>query len=159
MVNKKLSNKQTTAEDKDNQSFLPKRFKFVYGLVLLQAVLLLGMVVYLQVVDSDRLIKEANNRSLRTVDVPYTRGKILDRNGRALSISVPMHSVLIDPKEYFNTQIRRKKNQWRKLALETGTSAGKIEKAVSEFLKDANNKYDPRSILNTKSDDYWRLSA
>ncbi|WP_373766949.1 penicillin-binding transpeptidase domain-containing protein [Glaesserella sp.] len=152
-----------SASLKREPSFLPMRFWMVYVLVAIMAVALIGQSFYLQVSDSDRLIKEANNRSLRTKELPFTRGKILDRNGRVLSISVPMYSITLDPKEYFDTKLRRSKDQWRKLAMEIGGSAGKIEASVNNFIKNkkksAEKKYDPRAISNTKSDDYWTLLA
>lgn len=45
---------------------------------------LLAQTAYIQLFDSERLIKEANNRSLRTKELQFTRGRILDRNGRFL---------------------------------------------------------------------------
>ena len=143
-----------------HQSFLPVRFGFAYLFIGLMAFALIAQSFFLQVTDSERLIKEANDRSLRTKELPFTRGKILDRNGRVLSISVPMYSITIDPKEYFETKFRRSKAQWRSLAMEMEASAGKIEASVNNFIKARpSKKYDPRSILNVKSEDYWTLLA
>lgn len=143
-----------------HQSFLPVRFGFAYLFIGLMAFALIAQSFFLQVTDSERLIKEANDRSLRTKELPFTRGKILDRNGRVLSISVPMYSITIDPKEYFETKFRRSKAQWRSLAMEMEASAGKIEASVNNFIKARPpKKYDPRSILNVKSEDYWTLLA
>lgn len=143
-----------------HQSFLPVRFGFAYLFIGLMAFALIAQSFFLQVTDSERLIKEANDRSLRTKELPFTRGKILDRNGRVLSISVPMYSITIDPKEYFETKFRRSKAQWRSLAMEMEASASKIEASVNNFIKARpSKKYDPRSILNVKSEDYWTLLA
>ncbi|MDG6245275.1 penicillin-binding transpeptidase domain-containing protein [Glaesserella parasuis] len=144
-------------------SFLPARFGFVYLFIGVMACALIGQSFFLQVTDSERLIKEANDRSLRTKELPFTRGKILDRNGRVLSISVPMYSITIDPKEYFDTKLRRNKSLWRVLAMEMEASASKIEASVNRFIKEKpqnkENKYDPRAILNNKNEDYWTLLA
>lgn len=144
-------------------SFLPARFGFVYLFIGVMACALIGQSFFLQVTDSERLTKEANDRSLRTKELPFTRGKILDRNGRVLSISVPMYSITIDPKEYFDTKLRRNKSLWRVLAMEMEASASKIEASVNRFIKEKpqnkENKYDPRAILNNKSEDYWTLLA
>lgn len=118
-----------------HQSFLPVRFGFAYLFIGLMAFALIAQSFFLQVTDSERLIKEANDRSLRTKELPFTRGKILDRNGRVLSISVPMYSITIDPKEYFETKFRRSKAQWRSLAMEMEASASKIEASVNNFIK------------------------
>ncbi|MDG6483999.1 penicillin-binding transpeptidase domain-containing protein [Glaesserella parasuis] len=144
-------------------SFLPARFGFVYLFIGVMACALIGQSFFLQVTDSERLIKEANDRSLRTKELPFTRGKILDRNGRVLSISVPMYSITIDPKAYFETKLYRSKAQWRALAMDMDASAGKIEASVNNFIKSKPQtkeaKYDPRAILNHESEDYWRLLA
>ncbi|MDO9790510.1 penicillin-binding transpeptidase domain-containing protein [Glaesserella parasuis] len=144
-------------------SFLPARFGFVYLFIGVMACALIGQSFFLQVTDSERLIKEANDRSLRTKELPFTRGKILDRNGRVLSISVPMYSITIDPKAYFETKLYRSKSQWRALAMDMDASAGKIEASVNNFIKSKPQtkeaKYDPRAILNHESEDYWRLLA
>ncbi|WP_423972877.1 penicillin-binding transpeptidase domain-containing protein [Glaesserella parasuis] len=144
-------------------SFLPARFGFVYLFIGVMACALIGQSFFLQVTDSERLIKEANDRSLRTKELPFTRGKFLDRNGRVLSISVPMYSITIDPKEYFDTKLRRNKSLWRVLAMEMEASASKIEASVNRFIKEKpqnkENKYDPRAILNNKNEDYWTLLA
>ncbi|QLB20428.1 cell division protein FtsI [Vespertiliibacter pulmonis] len=149
----------------NHPSFLVTRFRVVLGILALGAVALFLKSVYLQIDDSERLIKEANKRSLRASELPFTRGKILDRNGRMLSTSVPMYSVTIDPKEYFDTQLRRNKARWRKLSFEMGGSSSKIEASVNKFIKSkrAENskqkKYDPRALFNIDSDDYWHLLA
>ncbi|WP_423972280.1 penicillin-binding transpeptidase domain-containing protein [Glaesserella parasuis] len=144
-------------------SFLPARFGFVYLFIGVMACALIGQSFFLQVTDSERLIKEANDRSLRTKELPFTRGKFLDRNGRVLSISVPMYSITIDPKAYFETKLYRSKSQWRALAMDMDASAGKIEASVNNFIKSKPQtkeaKYDPRAILNHESEDYWRLLA
>ncbi|MDO9959572.1 penicillin-binding transpeptidase domain-containing protein [Glaesserella parasuis] len=144
-------------------SFLPARFGFVYLFIGVMVCALIGQSFFLQVTDSERLIKEANDRSLRTKELPFTRGKILDRNGRVLSISVPMYSITIDPKAYFETKLYRSKSQWRALAMDMDASAGKIEASVNNFIKSKPQtkeaKYDPRAILNHESEDYWRLLA
>lgn len=145
-------------------SFLPKRFVVVYLFFIGCAAALFAQSFFLQVADADRLIDEANKRSIRTEQLTFTRGKILDRSGRVLSMSVPMHSITIDPKEYFDSKLRRDKARWRQLSRELGISAGKMEAAVNQFIKqkqpkEAGKKYDPRAVFNIKGEDYWTLLA
>ncbi|AHG82374.1 Penicillin-binding protein 3 [Bibersteinia trehalosi USDA-ARS-USMARC-188] len=152
------------ANGKAKASFLPIRFGIIYLLLGLMAVGLLAQSFYLQVVDSERLIEEANKRSIRTEQLPFTRGKILDRNGQILSVSVPMHSITMDPKEYFDDKLRKDRVRWRQLSREIGISASKMEAAVNNFIKqrtakDAPKKYDPRALFNIKGEDYWTLLA
>lgn len=165
----KLKPKAAPAEVPANQklknvpSFMPIRFVFVGVVIGILAFALLAQSAYLQITDSERLIKEANNRSLRTIELPFTRGKILDRNGRVLSTSVPMYSITIDPKEYFDSKLRRSKDRWRKLAMDVGGSASKIDASVNKFIKEKaeknQKKYDPRALFNVNSEDYWTLLA
>lgn len=145
-------------------SFLPIRFGIVYLLIALMAVGLLTQSFYLQVVDSERLISEANKRSIRTEQLSFTRGKILDRNGQILSVSVPMHSITMDPKEYFDDKLRKDRARWKQLSREIGVSQSKMEAAVNNFIKQKQakgepKKYDPRALFNAKSEDYWTLLA
>ncbi|HHW7579434.1 TPA: penicillin-binding transpeptidase domain-containing protein [Mannheimia haemolytica] len=151
-------------EGKKTPSFLPARFRVVAFFMLLMVSALLAQTAYIQLFDSERLIKEANNRSLRTKELQFTRGRILDRNGRFLSISVPMYSLTLDPREYFDTKLRRSNESWRALAIEMETSKGKIEANVNKFIEKKNFSkekvdFDPRSILNTKSEGYWTQLA
>ncbi|WGE31326.1 penicillin-binding transpeptidase domain-containing protein [Actinobacillus genomosp. 2] len=149
---------------KNEPSYLPVRFGVVVVLMVLMAVALLGKAAHIQLYDSERLINEANNRSLRTKELPFTRGRILDRDGRFLSISVPMYSLTLDPREYFDSLLRRSPERWKMLAMEMGASKSKIEKNINDFIEKKNKSkekvaFDPRSILNIKSEDYWTLLA
>lgn len=159
---KHRSEKNETRNEKS--SFLPVRFGVVYVFLGVMLFGLLAQSFYLQIMDSERLIDEANKRSVRTEQLPFTRGKILDRNGRVLSMSVPMHSITIDPKEYFDAKLRRDKKRWTALSREISVSASKMEAAVNQFIKqkpskDAQKKFDPRALFNLKSEDYWTLLA
>ena len=145
-------------------SYLYKRF----GTVALVMVAMLSGLVWkvadIQIFDSERLIEEANNRSLRTKELPFTRDRILDRDGRFLSISVPVYSITIDPREYFDSKVKRTSESWKALAIETGSSKSKIEKSVSNFLERKNKStekvdFDPRAILNSQDAKYWDLLA
>lgn len=145
-------------------SYLYKRF----GTVALVMVAMLSGLVWkvadIQIFDSERLIEEANNRSLRTKELPFTRGRILDRDGRFLSISVPVYSITIDPREYFDSKVKRTSESWKALAIETGSSKSKIEKSVSNFLERKNKStekvdFDPRAILSSQDTKYWDLLA
>lgn len=145
-------------------SYLYKRF----GTVALVMVAMLSGLVWkvadIQIFDSERLIEEANNRSLRTKELPFTRGRILDRDGRFLSISVPVYSITIDPREYFDSKVKRTSESWKALAIETGSSKSKIEKSVSNFLERKNKStekvdFEPRAILSSQDAKYWDLLA
>ncbi|WP_448917379.1 penicillin-binding transpeptidase domain-containing protein [Haemophilus sputorum] len=145
-------------------SYLYKRFGTVALVMIAMLAGLVWKVADIQIFDSERLIEEANNRSLRTKELPFTRGRILDRDGRFLSISVPVYSITIDPREYFDSKVKRTSESWKALAIETGSSKSKIEKSVSNFLERKNKStekvdFDPRAILNNQDAKYWDLLA
>ena len=145
-------------------SYLYKRFGTVALVMIAMLAGLVWKVADIQIFDSERLIEEANNRSLRTKELPFTRGRILDRDGRFLSISVPVYSITIDPREYFDSKVKRTSESWKALAIETGSSKSKIEKSVSNFLERKNKStekvdFDPRAILNSQDAKYWDLLA
>ncbi|MCK3655460.1 cell division protein FtsI [Pasteurellaceae bacterium Macca] len=147
---------------KKDASYIPMRFFIVFLCVIAAAYALGGKAFELQVSRSDELIKEANKRSLREEIDYFTRGQILDRNGQMLSVSVPMYSITIDPKEYFDSLLKRDKNRWRKLAMDMGVSASKLQSAVNSFVENKNKEkrsYDPRALFNIDSEDYWDLLA
>lgn len=167
MKKKNKLNKPQAAEMAENvaengqqtkSSFLPFRFGIVYVVMALLAAGLLYQAFYLQVIDSKRLIDEANKRSIRVEQLPFTRGKILDRNGRILSVSVPMHSITIDPREYFDARLRKDKARWNRLEREVGVSASKMKAEMESFIK-KRQKFDARALFNIKSNDYWQLLA
>ncbi|ANF69978.1 cell division protein FtsI [[Haemophilus] ducreyi] len=157
--------KQVQAKDsKDQVSYLPYRFRIIIFFMLVLTAFLISKAIQIQLVESEWFINEANNRSLRTKELPFTRGRILDRHGRFLSISVPMYSLTIDPREYFDSKLRRSSDRWKLLAMEMETSKGKIEKNVSNFIEKKNKSkekiaIDHRVIFDIASDGYWHLLA
>lgn len=161
----KLKQKKNSTPSNKNQneggnekSYIRWRFYTVYGLIILAVVALLSKVAYIQFFDSERLIKEANDRSIRTQKLTFTRGRILDRDGRLLSVSDSRYSITIDPKLYFDTKLQRSRSRWRALAMEVNGSASKIRSHLNTFLQ-SKEKYDPRAILNPNDEKYWTLLA
>src|SRR5688500_8759357 len=63
------------------------------------AVALEGRILYLQLVDRDFLAEQANDRHLRTVQIPAHRGSLTDRHGDPLAVSTPVDSIYANPKE------------------------------------------------------------
>lgn len=160
---KKASETPSPAAKPAEPSYIGWRFWIVYLFIGVCALALFGQSLYLQFTDSDRLISEANKRSLRKSEIPFTRGQILDRSGQHLAVSVPMYSPTLDVKAYFDGQLQRDKLRWRYLAMEVGGSASKISANVGKFIAqkktDKQRKYDPRALFNPNSEDYWALLA
>ena len=159
---KRKQEKNSDENQEEKASYLPKRFCVIWWLVGSAVFALVLQAVVVQVIHSPRLIKEANNRSLRTIELPFTRGSILDRNGKFLSVSAPMYSITIDPREYFDSKIKRSEETLIALAIETGSSKSKMVKSIQQFLDKKNLSaenvdVDPRAILNTQDPKYWTL--
>ncbi len=81
----------------------------VFGLAFL---VLLGRAVYLQSVNREFLQEQGGKRFERTVPLPATRGKIVDRQGVVLAASIPARAVWAIPED---TKAATAK-QWAKLS-------------------------------------------
>src|SRR5690606_32536126 len=60
---------------------------------------LAGRAVWLQLGSSEFLQKQGAARYARTLELPATRGRILDRNGEVLALSLPARAVWAIPAE------------------------------------------------------------
>ena len=58
-----------------------------------------GRILYLQLVDKDFLVEQANDRHLRTMEISAHRGSLTDRHGEPLAVSTPVDTVYANPKE------------------------------------------------------------
>ncbi|HEY4066769.1 MAG TPA: penicillin-binding protein 2 [Burkholderiaceae bacterium] len=86
----------------------PWRSKFLVALVGLSFCGLLGRALYVQVIGSDFFQKQGEIRYARTLDMPASRGRILDRNGQILASSVPAASLWAIPKDFDADTAQRK---------------------------------------------------
>ncbi|MDW8469332.1 MAG: penicillin-binding protein 2 [Burkholderiales bacterium] len=85
-------------------AILPPRFASwrafaVLGLLLAGFAVLAARSVWLQWVESDFLRRKGEARHARVLEVPATRGRILDRNGEVLAVSTPVQSVWAIPED------------------------------------------------------------
>jgi cell division protein FtsI (penicillin-binding protein 3) len=76
------------------------RSKFLVGLVAVGFALLVGRAVYIQIVGTEFFLKQGEARYARTLEMPASRGRVLDRNGQLLATSVPAPSVWAIPKDF-----------------------------------------------------------
>jgi cell division protein FtsI (penicillin-binding protein 3) len=77
----------------------PWRSKFLVALVGLSFCGLLGRALYVQVIGTDFFQRQGEIRYARTLELPASRGRILDRNGLILASSVPSPSLWAIPKD------------------------------------------------------------
>ena len=100
------------------------------GLVLsLLCVAAGGMVAraaYLQLVHTDFLQGQGDERFLRVVEVPAHRGMILDRNGEPLAVSSPVDSIWAQPME-----LKQQRHRWPALASLLGLKVVELEQKLA----------------------------
>jgi cell division protein FtsI (penicillin-binding protein 3) len=105
----------------------PWRSKFLVALVGLGFVVLAGRAVYVQIVGTQFFQKQGEIRFARTLDLPASRGRILDRNGLILAASVPAPSLWAIPKD-----VEADKGEKRQLAKLLGMSASELDAKLAE---------------------------
>jgi cell division protein FtsI (penicillin-binding protein 3) len=86
----------------------PWRSKLLVGLVGLSFCGLLGRALYVQVIGTEFFQRQGEIRYGRTLDLPASRGRILDRNGLILASSIPAPSVWAIPKDFDADTAQRK---------------------------------------------------
>ena len=117
------------------RSFLKGRYLWALTSVFLGLMALVAQAAYMQIINADSLMGEADKRSLRIQEIQFVRGSILDRNGQLLSVSVPMYSVVADPKFIFDENSLKDKERWQKLAEALGISYSNLVKRVEKDPK------------------------
>jgi len=75
------------------------RSKFIVGAIALGFVGLAGRAVWIQVLGNAFFQKQGEVRFARTLELPASRGRILDRNGLMLATSVPVPSIWAMPED------------------------------------------------------------
>ena len=78
----------------------PWRSRFLVLLVGLGFTVLIARAAYVQVLHADFFQKKGEERYASTLDLPANRGRILDRNGQLLAISVYAPTVSINPQQF-----------------------------------------------------------
>ena len=78
----------------------PWRSKLLVGLVGAGFCVLLGRALYVQVMNPEFFQRQGEIRYARTLTLPASRGRILDRNGLILAASVPAPSLWAIPKDF-----------------------------------------------------------
>lgn len=97
--------------------FAQWRFHVVYGSILVAFASLLVHLIFLQIVEADRLIEEGDKRSIRHQEISMPRGMITDRAGRILAVSIAMQDVWADAKVVNdNGGIYPDDSRWKALA-------------------------------------------
>jgi cell division protein FtsI (penicillin-binding protein 3) len=103
----------------------PWRSRFLVALVGLGFIGLLGRAVYVQVVATEFFQRQGEARYAHTMELPASRGRIIDRKGQVLATSVAVPSVWAIPKEVDADPDKR-----RALAKILGISRQELEKKL-----------------------------
>lgn len=102
-----------------------KRRHLVIGLLAVAAVSMACRAAYLQLIKTDFLQAQGEERFLREEIIPAHRGMIVDRNGEPLAVSSPVDSIWANPKELLEYRERMPE-----LARLLGVSATDIEQKL-----------------------------
>jgi len=87
------------------------RSKFVVALLALGFLALAARAAYIQVISNDFFQRQGQVRFARTLELPATRGRVLDRNGQILATSVLAPSIWAIPED-----VERDPKQLQRLA-------------------------------------------
>ena len=101
------------------------RLALVCGGLSLCSLALLGRAVDLQLVDNEFYRKQGDERFLRELQIPTTRGMITDRNGEPLAVSTPVESIWANPQE-----LSRYPDRLPELARALGVPADYLQRKV-----------------------------
>jgi cell division protein FtsI (penicillin-binding protein 3) len=75
-----------------------RRLLFVLALTMVAFLAISGRLIVLQVLDATSLDEAAAKQRLRTIELPGERGRIFDRDGGDLALSVPARTIYAQPR-------------------------------------------------------------
>ena len=107
------------------------RARFVVGALLSAFAVLAARSLYLQTLRTDFLQGKGDARYSRVIELPATRGRILDRNGDALAVSTPVKSIWALPGD-----VEFAAGQKKKLAALLGIEVKEIDKKLADQSRD-----------------------
>ncbi len=81
------------------------RLTWLVRIFLVWAILILGRLMQLQVLQRDSFRQQAMSQQQHVIEITAPRGAILDRNGERLAMSVPCDSVCVNPMRIPNLSI------------------------------------------------------
>ena len=87
--------------------------------------------LWLQAVNTGFLQEKGDARYSRVLEMPATRGRILDRQGEALAVSTPVKSIWAIPAD-----VQPAREPRRKLAALLGMSAAELERKLGDASRD-----------------------
>jgi cell division protein FtsI (penicillin-binding protein 3) len=104
----------------------PWRSRFLVVLVGLAFAVLIGRAVYIQIIGTDFYQEQGEKRYGHVIELPASRGRILDRNGQVLATSVPVPSIWAIPKD-FAADVQQRKALARLLQMKPAELDARLE--------------------------------
>ena len=93
--------------------------------------LLAARSIYLQALKTDFLQEKGEERYSRVLEIPATRGRILDRNGEALAVSTPVKSIWAIPSD-----VAMSASQRAKLAALLAMTPAELDRKLADHARD-----------------------
>jgi penicillin-binding protein 2 len=136
----------------------PRRFAWAQVMVAGCFLLLVGRLYQLQVMQGEHYLKKSADNFVKELELPATRGQILDRAGKILVDNRPAYNVYITPR-FFNTDAFTKLKKYLALtddqatALEVKVSAKKGLDRFRQFLAFEDITRDEMALLESEKND------
>ncbi len=108
------------------------RARFVLAALLAAFTVLVARALHLQALETDFLQEKGDARYSRVIEVPATRGRIVDRHGDALAVSTPVKSVWAIPADTAELPARER----AKLATLLGLGRGELDAKLADLSRD-----------------------
>jgi cell division protein FtsI (penicillin-binding protein 3) len=107
------------------------RARVVAASLLAAFAVLTGRAVYLQALRTDFLQEKGEARYSRVLEVPATRGRILDRGGEALAVSTPVKSLWVIPAD-----VEAGPKQRKALGTLLGLDGRELDRRLNDVARD-----------------------
>ncbi len=125
------------------------RLMVLAGVLGACGVVLVGRAAQMQLLNKDFYQHQGDQRFLREVPIPTSRGMIMDRNGEPLAVSTPVESVWANPKE-----LLQHADRMPQLAQALGIPQEVLEESISQradkefvFLRRRINPDDAEAVV------------
>ena len=130
------------------------RIVIVWFFLIATTAVIVSRLLWIQVLHPEKLIAEGNMRVLRSYHYEPPRGLITDRNGRILAISIPVKTVIADPKrlteEGFYNDPKNIEKVSAILEIQKDVLAKKIENRTKRYAL-LKNYLDPEKAKELKA--------
>ena len=96
---------RTASSENGGRAGLRRRVMVGVVLIGVWGALILGQLVQIQVLDHETMVRRAASQHHHELTIPPFRGRIYDRNGRPLALTVAVDSVYVVPPDYSEATI------------------------------------------------------